>query len=68
MLKKSADCVLAVLRGSTYGPEYASPLRVLRPCRTAILNILWNIVLASLTVFASEMRRSKLFCNSLLRG
>ncbi|MBI5671876.1 MAG: hypothetical protein HZC50_01095 [Nitrospirae bacterium] len=32
--------VLASLRGSTYGPEYASPLRSLRPCWTAFLRIL----------------------------
>ncbi len=35
MLKKSASFVLASLRGSTYGGEYDSPLRSLRPC-------LWN--------------------------
>jgi ATP synthase protein I len=32
MLKKSASGVLTLLRGSTYGGEYASPLRSLRPC------------------------------------
>ncbi len=31
MLKKSASFVLASLRGSTYGAEYDSPLRSLRP-------------------------------------
>jgi len=40
MLKKAASFVLASLRGSTYGKEYASPLRSLRPRRTAFLNIL----------------------------
>jgi hypothetical protein len=40
MLKKSASGVLASLRGSTYRTEYASPLRVLRPCWTAFLSIL----------------------------
>jgi len=40
MLKKSADCVLASFRGSTYGNESASPLHSLRPCWTALLNIL----------------------------
>ena len=40
MLKKSASFVLASLRGSTYGKEYASPLRALRPRWTAFLNIL----------------------------
>jgi hypothetical protein len=39
MLKKSASFVLASFRGSTYS-EYASPLRLLRPRWTAILNIL----------------------------
>jgi len=36
----SASFVLASLRGSTYKVEYASPLRSLRPCWTAFLNIL----------------------------
>src|SRR5574338_1289178 len=40
MLKKSASGVLASLRGSTYRTEYASPLRLLRPCWTAFLSIL----------------------------
>lgn len=31
MLKKSSSVVLVSLRGSTYGTEYASPLRSLRP-------------------------------------
>jgi uncharacterized protein YbjQ (UPF0145 family) len=43
MLKMSADCVLAALSGSTYGTEYDSPLGLLRPCRTAFLNILLGI-------------------------
>jgi uncharacterized protein YbjQ (UPF0145 family) len=43
MLKMSAGCVLATLRGSTYGTEYDSPLRLLRPCRAAFLNILLGI-------------------------
>ena len=34
-----ASFVLASLRGSTYGAEYDSPLRSLRPCWTAFLNI-----------------------------
>ena len=41
MLKKPASFVLASLRGSTYSPEYASPLHSLRPRWTAFLNILW---------------------------
>jgi hypothetical protein len=40
MLKKPASFVLAPLRGSPYGKEYASPLRSLRPRWTAILSIL----------------------------
>ena len=40
MLKKSASGVLASLRGSTYRKEYASPLRLLRPCWTDFLSIL----------------------------
>ena len=40
LLKKSASGVLAALRGSTYRTEYASPLRLLRPCWTAFLNSL----------------------------
>jgi hypothetical protein len=43
MLKKSASFVLASLRGSTYGNEYASPLRSLRPRWTAFLSILRGI-------------------------
>ena len=44
LLKKSASFVLAELRGSTYGKEYASPLRLLRPRRTAFLNSLQEIL------------------------
>ncbi len=44
MLKKSASGVLASLRGSTYGTEYASPLRSLRPCWTNFLSILPGIL------------------------
>ncbi len=40
MLKKSSSVVLASLRGSTYGTEYASPLHSLRPRWKAFLNIL----------------------------
>jgi hypothetical protein len=45
MLKNSASFVLASLRGSTYGREYASPLRSLRPRWTAFLNILLSILI-----------------------
>jgi len=40
MLKKSASGVLSSRRGSTYGTQYDSPLRSLRPCWTAFLSIL----------------------------
>jgi hypothetical protein len=43
LLKKSASFVLASLRGSTYSGEYASPLRLLRPCWTAFLNSLRTV-------------------------
>ena len=43
LLTKSASGVLAALRGSTYGSEYDSPLRLLRPCWAAFLNSLLNI-------------------------
>jgi len=43
MLKKSASFVLASLRGSTYGAEYDSPFRSLRPRWTAILSILLGV-------------------------
>ena len=44
LLIMSASGVLAALRGSTYDREYASPLRLLRPCRTAFLNSLRAIL------------------------
>ena len=37
-LKKSASCVLASFRASTYGEKYASPLHSLRPCWPDFLN------------------------------
>src|SRR5437016_870924 len=49
MLKKSASFVLASLRSSTYRTEYASPLRLLRPCWTAFLSILRDSHLLSMT-------------------
>jgi len=42
---KSASIVLASPRGSTYGTEYDSPLRSLRPYWTAFLNSLQAIEL-----------------------
>jgi hypothetical protein len=47
MLKKSASFVLVPLRGSTYGKEYDSPLRSLRPRWTAFLSILLSVSLWS---------------------
>ena len=64
MLKKSASGVLASLRGSPYGlgkrllrqatggrvkTAYASPIRSLRPCWTAILSILRGYLMLSHT-------------------
>ena len=49
MLKKSASFVLASLRGSTYGKEYDSPPRSLRPRWTAFLSILHSVSLWSET-------------------
>lgn len=40
MLKKAASFVLTSLEVSTYGEEYASTSRSLRPCWTTFLNIL----------------------------
>ncbi len=40
MLKQAASVVLALLKGSTYGKEYVSPSRSLRPRWMAFLNIL----------------------------
>jgi hypothetical protein len=44
LLIKSASGVLAALRDSTYGSEYDSPLRLLRPCWTAFLNSLLKLI------------------------
>jgi hypothetical protein len=50
MLKMSASFVLAALKGSAYGKEYASPFPLLRPRWTAILNILRGRLLSFRTV------------------
>ena len=50
LLKKSASSVLTALRGSTSEQNYASPLRLLRPCWTAFLNSLQVIVILYVTV------------------
>jgi hypothetical protein len=47
VLKKSPSSVLASLRGSTYGTEYASPLLSLRPCWTVFLTTLRAVLMAS---------------------
>ncbi len=39
-LKKVPCCVLTSLKDSTYGREYASAFRSLRPCRRSFLNVL----------------------------
>ena len=49
LLTKPASGVLASLRGSTYEPEYASPLRSLWPCWTAFLNSLRGMLLPVVT-------------------
>ena len=49
MLKMAASFVLASLRRSTYGKEYASPLRSLRPRWAAFLSILHSVSLWSET-------------------
>jgi hypothetical protein len=60
LLTKSASGALATLRGSTYGGEYDSPLRVLRPCWTAFLNSLRAIWVPSVTVHeASSLGRHR---------
>ncbi len=43
MLKKASSFVLAMLGGSTYRKEYASPPRLLRPRWTAFLTILQGL-------------------------
>jgi len=48
MLKKAASVVLASLGASTYGKEYASTPRSLRPCWTTFLNILDEMLSVSI--------------------
>ena len=57
LLIKSASGVLASLRGSTYGTEDDSPLRLLRPCRTAFLNSLRGIRISSVMSAAAPFSR-----------
>jgi hypothetical protein len=40
MLKKASSFVLASLKGSPYGKEYALPSRLLRPRWATFLNLL----------------------------
>ncbi len=65
MLAKAAGFVLASLRGSTYGTEYASPLRSLRPCRTALVSIPRGYSLSSETSLPVTITRAGFFRNHL---
>jgi len=62
LLTKSASCVLAALRGSTYRREYASSLRLLRPCWTAILNSLRWLLNRSVSVQALRFCHAQVVC------
>ena len=66
LLTKSASGVLATLRGSTYGREYASPLRLLRPCWTVFLNSLRMLLKESVSIRASCFCHAHEFINTLL--
>src|SRR5262249_46936290 len=62
MVKSPVSFVLASLRGSTYSPGYASPLRLLRPCWTRVLTILllfpltWFLSILVPSITAAEPR------------
>jgi hypothetical protein len=61
MLKKASSFVLASLKASTYGKEYASASRSLRPRWVAFLNILNGTLKSlwpSLIVLASKRQAS----------
>ena len=62
LLTKSASGVLATLKGSTYGGEYDSPLRLLRPCWTAFLNSLRAIRVPSVTVNEASFLGRHMVC------
>lgn len=62
LLRKSASGVLAALRGSTYYREYASPRRLLRPCRMAFLNSLRWLLNGSASVQASRVWTAQVVC------
>jgi hypothetical protein len=62
LLTKSASGVLAALRGSTYGREYDSPLRLLRPCWPAFLNSLQGFLEKSVTSKHSCFRCAQVVC------
>ena len=66
LLTKPASGVLASLRGSTYEPEYASPLRSLRPCWTAFLNSLRGVLLPVETCNPCVFSIVQVFVNTLL--
>ena len=62
LLTKAASGVLTSLRGSTYGPEYDSPLCSLRPCWTAFLNSLRAISIRSVTVRGGPFEDGRRVC------
>lgn len=61
-LIKSTSGVLASRRGSTYGPEHASPPRSLRPCWMAFLNSLWGILFSVATPNAVCVQHDECIC------
>jgi hypothetical protein len=62
LLTKSTSSVLAALRGSTYCREYASPLRLLRPCWTAFLNSLRRLLTASVSIRVLRVCHVQVVC------
>jgi hypothetical protein len=63
MRKKSASGVLASLRGSTYGTEYDSPPRSLRPCWTVFFTHpawLFNVV-SNLNIHNGDSGQNEFF-------
>ena len=68
LLKKSASGVLASLRGSTYGSEYASPLRSLRSCWTAFLTSLWPTQSPAVIPSAVRGQHNERVCQRRAKG